>query len=204
MRMALAGHSEWVIQLFGRWTSATVLKYVRDALLGENGGNIAQLTEHKATPARMGMSIESVEKRIKESVGRRGGGVRGARRNRALRNVAVDQITVRVIPEVMKLVESKFELRSAPVPEEAVEQMIEERLEEVLKTIKDYLSTTPSYIMSYSGLKHVTLFNDTALCGWIYKDDKVRVIHEGPGGALSDGWCRKCARRHIRLCAVDA
>ena len=45
MRMAYAGLSEWTIQMFGRWGSATVLRYVREALLGRQGGTIAQATE---------------------------------------------------------------------------------------------------------------------------------------------------------------
>ena len=40
-RMALAGHSEGVIQIFGRWGSSVVLRYVREALLGSRGGRVA-------------------------------------------------------------------------------------------------------------------------------------------------------------------
>eukprot|EP00972_Heterocapsa_arctica_P068182 10068478-Heterocapsa_arctica.AAC.1 len=45
MRMALAGHSEWLIQLFGRWGSSAVLLYIREALLGRRGGVISRVTE---------------------------------------------------------------------------------------------------------------------------------------------------------------
>ena len=45
MRMAYAQLSEWTIQMFGRWGSATVLRYVREALLGKEGGSIAEIVE---------------------------------------------------------------------------------------------------------------------------------------------------------------
>ena len=45
-RMALVGHHVWVVQLFGRWGSVTVLRYVREALLGKEGGNLAEVTEN--------------------------------------------------------------------------------------------------------------------------------------------------------------
>ena len=48
--MARAGHQLALIQLFGRWGSTTVMKYVHEAALGSAGGNIAQFTERLGTP----------------------------------------------------------------------------------------------------------------------------------------------------------
>ena len=49
MRMAYAGHPVWTIQVFGRWGSPAILEYVRDAILGQQGGHIAQVTERSLT-----------------------------------------------------------------------------------------------------------------------------------------------------------
>ena len=45
MRMALAGHGLPKIKVFGRWGSAAVERYVREAILGRKGGNISKVTE---------------------------------------------------------------------------------------------------------------------------------------------------------------
>ena len=66
-RMAFAGHSEWVIQMFGRWNSEAVLKYVRAALLGSKGGNLAQTTE-LGTGAKENDPLDSVRVNIQRIV----------------------------------------------------------------------------------------------------------------------------------------
>ena len=43
--MAFAGHSLYKIKVFGRWGSASVERYVREAILGRGGGGIAKVTE---------------------------------------------------------------------------------------------------------------------------------------------------------------
>ena len=45
MRMAIAGIPLQKIKVFGRWGSAAVERYVRDAILGRLGGGIAKATE---------------------------------------------------------------------------------------------------------------------------------------------------------------
>ena len=45
MRMAIAGHRVWTIQVFGRWGSSAILGYVREAILGQQGGDLARVTE---------------------------------------------------------------------------------------------------------------------------------------------------------------
>ena len=45
MRMAFAGHTLHKIKIFGRWGSDAVERYVREAILGKKGGNIAKVTE---------------------------------------------------------------------------------------------------------------------------------------------------------------
>ena len=67
MRMALSGHSAWVIQLFGRWGSDIVLRFVREALLGQKGGGLSRITEgtkfcHRLNVAR-GIPITGVHGR---------------------------------------------------------------------------------------------------------------------------------------------
>ena len=45
-RMALAGISEWRIQVFGRWGGATVLRYIRDTLVDADAHHIAAEVVH--------------------------------------------------------------------------------------------------------------------------------------------------------------
>ena len=47
--MASAGHTAWVIRLFGRWGSDTVLRHVREALLGRKAGG-SLFCSRKKTP----------------------------------------------------------------------------------------------------------------------------------------------------------
>ena len=57
VRMALAGVSEWTIQVFCRWGSDTVLKYVREALLGTRGKKL-----HSAITSAAGRLWRSCER----------------------------------------------------------------------------------------------------------------------------------------------
>ena len=65
MRMAFGGHSLTKIKIFGRWGSAAVERYVREAILGYRGGDVAQVTE-------------GVEKALKELQLKMGKGRKGA------------------------------------------------------------------------------------------------------------------------------
>ena len=47
-RLALAGVSEARIITFGRWASNAFKLYVREAVLGEKGGDVARLVEANA------------------------------------------------------------------------------------------------------------------------------------------------------------
>ena len=68
--MALAGHSEWVIQVFGRWASSTVLRYVRTAILGAQGGQIAQTTE--ASASSLAVVSKGVKRKALQAQGQMG------------------------------------------------------------------------------------------------------------------------------------
>jgi hypothetical protein len=59
-RMALAGVSAWRIQVFGRWGSAAVLKYVRDTLVSIEGSDIAKTVE-AAKPMPLHRVLASVQ-----------------------------------------------------------------------------------------------------------------------------------------------
>ena len=205
MRMALGGYTEWVIQLFGRWSSATVLKYVRSALLGEMGGNIAQLTEgnhHRHKRPEVSMSV--VRHRIKESYGNKGvAKTKSRRHSAAIKEITVDKLAARMLPELVKVAEGAGRQVATVISDEDLGQMIDVRVEEVVQIVRAYLSMETRYLQSYSGTKHISLLDGTALCGWPLEDDKVRVIREGPGGVPSKAWCQKCVSRHKRLTSED-
>ena len=81
-RMAVAGHPAWTIQVFGRWGSAAVLGYVREAILGLQGGQLAQVTE--ARSVTIAGLAQSVRKAGKDKLFRRG---------RRRRDVAIEAAT---------------------------------------------------------------------------------------------------------------
>ena len=200
MRMALAGHSEWVIQLFGRWASATVLRYVREALLGEKGGNLAQLTETVRNPSgKLGMSMQVIKRNIKKVVKKKAPRNMSEKVKPALNRISVDQVANAIMPNVMKAIQA----RTGAPKDMDIDEMIEKKVEKVIKFALAYGVIDHTFIMSCTGIKHVTLFNETTLCGWKYKADQVRVVQEGPGGAPSKEWCRTCVSRHTRLIAAD-
>ena len=65
IRMALAGHSLLVIQLFCRWGSSVVMRYVQEAPLGRHGGDIAAITEGQP---RMDALQEAIMTKLQESM----------------------------------------------------------------------------------------------------------------------------------------
>jgi len=58
--MALAGVSEWRIQIFGRWGSSAVLRYIRDTLVAVEGADIAKTVE-LAQPLPLHRILSSVQ-----------------------------------------------------------------------------------------------------------------------------------------------
>ena len=59
--MAMAGIDLWRVQIFGRWGSAAVLKYVRDAPVGAHA-NLSLMTAR-------GLDLESLQQEAERSVG---------------------------------------------------------------------------------------------------------------------------------------
>jgi hypothetical protein len=62
--MALAGISEWRIQVFGRWGSSAVLGYLRDTIISGAAGALAQEVVH-ATSSRRGLSVCDLSEELK-------------------------------------------------------------------------------------------------------------------------------------------
>ena len=54
--MALSGSSEWKIQTFGRWGSAAVLRYVKDALFGSNAEHL-RVTKRACSLDELGRTV---------------------------------------------------------------------------------------------------------------------------------------------------
>ena len=181
MRMAIAGHSEWVIQVFGRWSGETVLKYVRSALLGMRGGNIAQKTEECAEDLRTVRRQVRIRTRERvASVGDTSGHARGIVEWALER--AADQTLLRNGSQVQQAC-----LRDAV-------QHVTRLLSSIEYNAEDVHTGIPNFVQCIGGLKHVVLDHEKCGCGWSWKAASAIPITDGPSSDCA-GWCTRCLDR---------
>jgi hypothetical protein len=183
--MALAGHSEWMIQLFGRWGSSAVLGYVREALLGRRGGVIAKVTEGTE------VTVEDLKARVVNSMGKEKCGTGG--KARAYADLAVEELAQKTLPRLGRLESEGQSLAS----------MLKGLDEQITKMQQDldiaFGAETPKFVRCMSGLqlKHIVLTRSQAHCGWRWGDSRHTIIREQPP-ADPEGraeWCSRCLRR---------
>ena len=188
MRMAYARHTEWTIQLFGRWGSNTVLKYVREALLGREGGTIAQVTEGYLPHS----SLEELKAYVNEVVS-------GYRHEKVspeeleiFEGAVVAELEESVLPELTKM---EVVANSQEVSERIFEKIVD--LDQVLYEAKATLGLR--YVSCGTARRHLAGPEAHCLCGRKWTEERnVRKSHNQRRDTKG-GWCRICLARLAKM-----
>ena len=161
MRMAYAGHSEWAIQLFGRWGANTVLRYIREALLGKAGGHIAQITEGVLPD---NASIDTIRKYVREMVSRYLKGKIEGKDMPVFEGAAITAVEEKMLQRVT--VE-----KCTPKGEELT-RVITERMHEMGELLTEK-PTTLRHVRKHGGIRHTLWAGDVAHCGNSFPEEQV-------------------------------
>ena len=189
-RMALAGHPIWTIQVFGRWGSKAILGYVREALLGHQGGNLAHVTEQAAANR---VSLKSLKRLAEDSISIVH---KTGRLSVAARRTMVDM----VLEHMTELWQS-----SGPSTIEDLEPDVLLKANEVCTFAEEELKAgTAKGIRSARGRLHVRFNGESCMCGWIWAGQKIELVKRcKPRAGETAGWCRRCHAWTIELVAAS-
>ena len=181
MRMAYAGHPLWTIQVFGRWGSTAILGYVRDAILGVQGGDLARHTEEGpkllSTGAR---TVKNAARRAVDNVETTGP------KNPELGKIVVDM--------VLEQLRAKRASRSETGKVTKIKEDVQEIAGEIFGFAETELRLGRSRVVrSSTGVLHVAFNTETCLCGWQWALHRVEVVKQPlPRAGDTAGWCRRC------------
>ena len=175
MRMAAAGHPAWTIQVFGRWGSAAVLGYVREAILGERGGSLAATTEARS------LTISKLKKRL--AVDRRRQPFRACRIKRAAALVAVTERALRPSRDLLAAASSG----AGDVVHQLAGRI--RKLEANMHILSG--EACPDYVECSGGRRHRVVSSTRTACGWAWKMRGGSPVLSEPSGNNSS-WCKKC------------
>ena len=173
--MARAGLELPVIQLFGRWGSDAVMGYVRDALLGEEGGKIAQ---------QVAQWHELQQRTVRLP------GISGADTK--------DQAAITEL-HVEQAAQAMFQKWAEGRCTEGTVELLEKKMVSLRKDV-DVLTgvVLPTYVKCSSsnsnrGRVHVTLNDQYARCGWHYAASaSCSTRFHAQVIALGERRCEKC------------
>ena len=175
--LALEGHSEVKIQIFGRWGSNAVLRYVREALLGKRAA-FMRPTENALS---LGELRACVVARAESH-----GGVGAKRKAMAGAEAAME-----------RLLESKLWAAMDTQKEELL-AFIEERLEEVLHDSTGHETKyTAVQCTRTTGRTHVRLSDQITFCSWPWSANGGVLAGELAVPSLGSdeakkSWCTRC------------
>ena len=183
-RMALAGHHVWVIQLFGRWGSAAMLRYVREALLGVKGGNLAEITEGVHNP-----ELKKAQKRLQQEV------MKGIMKDNCVKRKTMGQALHLVRGNLKKAFEGDFD-----------------PLNDLANVISRVTSLEKKWACEGGARRYVQCpykpfrihgiaDSESTLCNLAWQQwlqlRSGRYILEGPSADTEKAWCSRCFRKLI-------
>jgi hypothetical protein len=168
IRMAMAGIDLWRIQIFGRWGSAAVLKYVRDAPVGAHAG-IAQITARA-------LDIESLHYETSRE---------------AMDGHTQEQATV-MLKGVLEAWQGKMDVQQADLHEEVA------NLRKLIGDMKageapDAVAVPEQFVQNRRGqVVHLVRSSTHTYCGWPYALSSEAMLREAAD--QSDAMCQTCMR----------
>ena len=204
MRMAAAGHTAWVIQVFGRWGSAVVLRYVREALLGARGGTIAATTE-QAGRLTLEDLVAGAARRVPGGVGPHPPAAEGG----APRSPATAALRRHLAREAAEMAFQSLSPKLSALESAAIEDRVAlAHVAGCVNTLaKDIIvvggSGTPEHVLGPSGVLHATASPLRTMCGWEWGCQGAPALGArgiaAPGLALPSGAhegarCKRCFR----------
>jgi hypothetical protein len=178
--MAASGHDVAIVQLFGRWGSSVVLRYVRESALGVKGGNLARRTESTLADAQ----DKLVSKIIQERPGQPSGVVA------AIRDKELERIATRLLRD--------FTLK---LPANGAVEELASEISRLQLTMQDELDVVtgarrPDFIQCAGGRAHATIDSSTTLCGWSWGGGNTTALltHQWDQLSASEK-CKGCLKR---------
>jgi hypothetical protein len=139
-RLALAGISDTRITTFGRWTSAAFRKYVREAVLGINGGDLAAQVEQRLLDQQVYACMEG----------------------QAQASGAPDALLTEFKHRV-------FSNPQIALTNKVIEERWRTYLSEVERELQAAKTRAlPEYCMSEAGITHAIVDHRLTQCGWLW------------------------------------
>ena len=179
VRLALAGVSVWAIQVFCRWGSQTVLRYVKDAVLGHRADHL-----RRGGPAELGMTLRDLRK---------------AMHSRTPHSRVCSHLIEQALETMGEDPSKNSPLTAAPKKDVVSELgMMVSTLHGELEDLRS--RTLPVAAKCLRGKYHTVLTSKLAHCAWQWAKGDGVAVHEmdipevGSEVALAD-WCTKCLRR---------
>ena len=188
-RMARAGLSVALIQVFGRWGSNTVLHYLRDSVLGDRGSNMRLFNSGvlKAIPdlqVTAGDLAERISKEVKRQLPQCDPGA-----------PAVAPVLASVTDEVMEqILEVSRLAKASSLDSSSALASVSEKVSSMeldLQVVSGEVA--PSYKQCNGGLIHRALPRGTSPCGWPWLRKPGREVCQSE-------WDRACAETD-KVCA---
>ena len=194
MRMARAGHQVWTIQVFGRWGSPAILGYVRDAILGAQGGGIAQITEGTD---KTSLDLAKVRDTVKRAAHVQGESEQSQKR--------ATQAVAKVVLEQLRLKSHWTDMAERGSGLNGLEECVSIVVEEVRSYAENNLKLGRIRVLqSKKGLLHMALNAESALCGWTWARHGAKVMkRSGPVVGETTGWCPRCHSWAIAIAEGD-
>jgi len=181
--VARAGHPVPIIQLFGRWGSSVVLRYIRDAALGSRGGSIAQRTEGGS------FALVDAEEQIAQKVLQVAPATKpGAMAARC--DAELDRLARRVLPAVL-----------AAVPTLEQQRDFERGIRHAVSTITSDLAVLsgtaqPRFVQCTGGKAHCAADEFATLCDWQWRAAGATMLLTSRWDELGvNERCKLCVRR---------
>jgi len=196
-RLAISGVSEWRIQVFGRWGSSAVLRYIREAVLSGAGETLARDVEFPDQK----IDIAALKAQVST-----------ARTSTVAAAAPHDLGHMQVTPaDIEDAVESRFcnegrhvttdaDSSIPPVgfqaitPSTSVLDGVLQELNDLRAEVRLVSSRTfpPAVKCTASGKLHVVRNVSSTFCGWLWASDPGNF---SPGDLEATGvWCRRCCR----------
>ena len=175
-RMALAGMQVWTIQMFGRWGSSAILGYVREALLGHNGGTLAMQTERAAVERA---SVKDIRQQARRAIDKASSGGQITQKAKA---AMVDMLLEHL---------ADFQPSSSTDAAEETEAMITLKANEIWAYTEMELRVGRARVLlNKRGRLHIQFNKEVCLCGWTWASQRVEFTRRSlPSSGDAKGWC---------------
>ena len=188
--LSRAGNETAVIQAFARWGPHTILRYLRDSVLGRRGGNIKSCFRGSQVTHDVQPSLPDIEGLIKNAL-----------EIKYKDFFSSDGLSL-IVKEASHTISEQFLRKDAVVQSGSSDLKIDldaiRKQVESLQVDSKVLSgeLPPTYVQCPGGLMHQALPRGTAVCGWPWKSSNHRVVLQSEWAQArhkNKGVCKRCS-----------